>query len=370
MSERSSSHRSSSHRRDFLTGKAAGQVAADAIDRAAGHMAEFADALAPPPMDVAAPQSAGYVVSLKRRAMACDFEVRLNADRDAPARQTAAAMRALDLVDQIESQMTVYRETSEVININRHAHETWAEVEARLFRVLELADRLYHETSGTFDITAGPLSRVWGFDRREGRLPTDDQIAQALAVVGWRNVELDRDRNRVRFHKPGVEINLNSIGKGYALDRAGELLADDGVDNYLLHGGRSSLLACGHRAGQVGWTARLRHPLRPQQVIAEFELVDEALSTSGSATQSFVIRGNRYGHLIDPRTGWPADAMHSATVVAPTGALADALSTAFYVMGREQTAAYCAAHPEIKALLVLPGGRAGEVELATYAAEV
>ncbi len=166
--------------------------------------------------------------------------------------------------------------------------------------------------------------------------------------------------------RPGIEINLNSIGKGYAVDRAGELLVEAGVDHFLLHGGRSTLLAQGNRAGQAGWNVRLRHPVRPQQTIAEFDLHDEALSTSGAATQSFVIQGRRYGHLIDPRTGWPADAMHSATVVAPSGALADALSTAFYVMGVEQVAAYCADHPEVKALLVLPAAEAGEVELATF----
>ncbi|MCO6044922.1 FAD:protein FMN transferase [Aeoliella sp. ICT_H6.2] len=360
------SEKRSSHRRDFLTGRSAGQVAGDALLRVAGQVAEFADALVPAQLTTEASQAASYVVSLRRRAMACDFEVRLNADRARESTQSGSAMRALDLVDELETQMTVYRESSEVIDINYQAGSDWVEVEPRLFEVLVVADRLYHETQGAFDITGGPLSRAWGFDRRRGRLPSDEQIEAARKQVGWQHVKLDRQRGAIHFEKPEIEINLNSIGKGYALDRAAELMSDEGVENFSMHGGRSSLLARGHRTGERGWTVRLRHPLRPQQVVAEFVLVDQALSTSGSATQSFVLGGRRYGHLIDPRTGWPAEAMHSATVTAPTAALADALSTAFYVMGEEQVATYCAAHPEVQAVLVLPAERPGEVRLRTY----
>lgn len=360
------SEKSSSHRRDFLTGRSAGQVVGDAAVRAAGHLAEFADALAPAQLTTESSQPASYVVSLKRRAMACDFEVRLNADRASQSTQSAAAMRALDMVDELETQMTVYRDWSEVIGINEQAASDWVVVEPRLFEVLQVADRLFHDTQGAFDITGGPLSRAWGFDRRQGRLPSEEEIETARQFVGWQHVKLDHERCAIHFEKAGVEINLNSIGKGYALDRAAELIAGEDVENFSMHGGRSSLVARGHRTGERGWTVRLRHPLRPQQVVAEFVLVDQALSTSGSATQSFVLGGQRYGHLIDPRTGWPAEAIHSATVTAPTAALADALSTAFYVMGEEQVAAYCDAHPEVQAVLVLPAERAGEVRLRTF----
>jgi thiamine biosynthesis lipoprotein len=357
---------STSHRRDFLTGRSAGQVAGDALVRAAGHLAEFADALAPAEVTTGGEKSAGYVLTLRRRAMACDFEIRLNADRENENTHTAAAMRALDLVEDLEDQLTVYRDTSEVMDLNRAAADDWFEVESRLFQMLELGDKIYGDTGGAFDMTGGPLSRLWGFDRRQGRVPSDEEIEQTLAHVGWKHVELDPTRNAVRFAKRGVDINLNSIGKGYAIDREAELLVEDGVTDFLLHGGRSTLVARGRRTGEEGWIVRLRHPLRPQQVIAEFVLHNEALSTSGSATQSFMLGGRRYGHLIDPRTGWPADAMHSATVLASNGALADALSTAFYVMGEEATAKYCEAHPDTRAVLVLPAKQPGEVRLRTF----
>src|SRR5690606_28587970 len=162
------------------------------------------------------------------------------------------------------------------------------------------------------------------------------------------------EQQEVAFTSDGVEINLNSIGKGYALDRAAELLVEARSCDFIFHGGRSTLVAQGSNSLEPrgGWKAGLRHPLRPQLRIAEFTLRDEALSTSGSATQFFQHRGRSYGHLIDPRTGWPANGLHSATVIAPTGAEADALSTAFYIMGPDAVAQYCATHPNIRALLV------------------
>ncbi|QDU57891.1 FAD:protein FMN transferase [Aeoliella mucimassa] len=351
------------HRREFITGRTAGKLVQGAAGRAADHFTQFADALSlgsPAPTE---PVTPGYVLSLSRKAMACEFEIRLNADRRGDDRQTGAAMEALDLVEELEDQMTVYREVGEMVELNQQASHDWVEVEPRLFAMFELADTLYQQTGGAFDITGGPLSRAWGFDVRRGRIPTEEQLTAARSVVGWQYVELDRDRHRVRFNKPGVELNVNSIGKGYAVDRAAEVLAEQGVENFLFHGGRSTLLARGQRTGCEGWTARVRHPLRPQQVVAEFTLLNQALSTSGAATQSFVIGGQRYGHLIDPRTGQPADTMHSVTVVADNGALADALSTAFFVMGEQAAVDYCEQHPEVQALLVLAGNTPGEVRL-------
>lgn len=357
----------SSSRRDFLTGRAAADATADALERMADKVGQFADQLSPPAPPI--PSQPGYVLTLQRRAMACDFEVRLNAtpsEPNAESSATTAALESLDLIEELESQLTIYRDTSEILELNRHAADRPVEVEPGLFGVLQVADRLYHETQGAFDLTAGPLSRVWGFDRRAGRMPSEDEIATARRHVGWKHVELLEASRCVEFDEAGVEINVNSIGKGYALDRAGELLAQRNVTDFLYHGGRSTLLASGSRAGDDGWSAGLRHPVRPQERIAEFHLRNEALSTSGSATQSFIHRGKRYGHLIDPRTGWPAEGLITATVIAPSAALADALSTAFYVMGLERVSEYCDSHREIKTLLVLPAKHAGEIEVVRF----
>jgi thiamine biosynthesis lipoprotein len=147
-----------------------------------------------------------------------------------------------------------------------------------------------------------------------------------------------------------------------------ELLDEGVVCDYLVHGGRSSVLARGDHPDRPGrgWSIGLRHPLRPAERLAEFFLLDQSLSTSGSGTQFFQRRGRRYGHILDPRTGWPAEGMYSATVIAPTAAEADALSTAFYVMGPEKTAAFCGKHPDVAALLVSPTERSGDIQLYAY----
>ena len=149
-----------------------------------------------------------------------------------------------------------------------------------------LADcqRLHHETGGTFDITSTPLSRCWGFLRREGRLPDADAIVAARRLVGFDAVQLDRDAGTVRFACEGAELNLGAIGKGYALDRVSSGLRASGVGHALLSAGRSSLLAIGGRGD--GWRIDLVSPLMAGGTIAGLELRDAALGTSGAGSSS------------------------------------------------------------------------------------
>jgi thiamine biosynthesis lipoprotein len=325
--------------------------------------------------------------------MACDWEVQLPAACREDAMEPVFA--ALDLVERLEDQMTIYRADSEVIRINRRAAARPIEVESRLFGLLQLAARVHRETDGALDITSGPLSDLWGFTRRRSRVPSDAEIAASLERVGMQHVRLDAQNRTVSFERPGMAINLNSIGKGYALDRMADLMAETGIDDYLIHGGKSSVLARGRQPGgesdkETGrqkepaqlrspsppvsrspclarhWRVGLRHPLRPAVRLGEFLLRDEALSTSGAGTQFFYRRGRRYGHLLDPRTGRPAEGVYSATVIAPTAAEAEALSTAFYVMGPENVAEYCSSRPHVAAMLVIPDDREGEVRLHAF----
>ena len=338
-----------SSRRDFLTGRAAVRALGDVRDRLAPPL--------PPPESEQASRS--YLVSVSRDAMACTFEIALNAGQYPGG--TDAAVAALDLVDRLEQQLTIYRDDSEVSRLNQRAAAEPVVVERGLFDLLLQAKQLHDETGGAIDITSGPLTKVWGFFRRQGQLPTQREIDEALSQIGSQWLELDAAARTVRFARPGMELNLGAIGKGYALDRAADYLDSQGVHDFLIHGGASSVLGRGSRV--AGWLVALKHPLKPDERLAEFTLVNQALGTSGSGTQFFHYQGKRYGHILDPRTGWPADKVLSATVIAPTAALADALSTAFYVGGIELAETYCRQHPEIAALLVTPSARSGKVEL-------
>jgi thiamine biosynthesis lipoprotein len=356
------------NRRDFLDGRAAAHALVDAVRQIGDMSTDIAPEDSTSPSGVApfATDRGQLLTSIRRRAMACEFEVQLAAGAD--VQTTDHVLEALDLVESLEDQMTVYRTDSELITINREAAAGPMEVEPRLFALLQLAAELHAETNGALDITSGPLSDVWGFSRRQGRLPSDDEIAAALSRVGMDKIVLNDADCTVQFRQPGVSLHLNCIGKGYALDCMAELLATHHLENYLLHGGRSSVLARGRHPGsdREDWTIGIPHPLVPGERLAEIYLQNRALGTSGSGTQFFEHEGRRYGHLLDPRTGWPAVGIYSATAIAPTAATADALSTAFYIMGPAEVGHFCAARPEIAALLVCPADDDSGVQVLTF----
>ncbi|NIL97449.1 MAG: FAD:protein FMN transferase [Planctomycetales bacterium] len=296
--------------------------------------------------------------------MACRFQVYFNAGQYPDAAQ--AAMTALDEVDRLESLLSVYRGDSEVSLVNQTVGKEPLPIGPELMELLALALQLHAETGGAFDVTAGPLSEAWGFARQAGRMPGDAQLAAALARVGSGYVEIHHANQTVQFARQGVQLNFGGIGKGYALDVASRLLQAQGIQDFLFHAGRSSVLACGDRAvgagpsgdgprREGGWKVGLIHPQRPQVRLAEVRLRDRALATSGSQMQSFHHRGRRYGHILDPRTGRPSSGLLSVTVLAATAAVADALSTALFVMGADAAARFCEQHAQIGAILVTGG---------------
>ena len=308
-----------------------------------------------------------HTLVVGREAMACRFEVSFNAGEVADA--TPLAVEALDLVDGIEARISVYREDSELARLNATASTGWQPVSADLFDLLVEARELHDRTEGGFDLAAGRLVRCWGFLRRQGRTPAEEDLVAARAASGMHLVDLDVEGRRVRFTRPGVELNPGGIGKGWALDRMMEYLAAAGVESVLVHGGRSSVRAAGTHgpggAGRAGWTVGLVHPLRPGRRIATLALVDRALGTSGSGTQFFVDRGRRIGHILDPRSGRPAEGVLSATVLAPTAAAADALATAIYVLGPEALPRLAPPGGPVAALVMLPGAVAASVDVWT-----
>jgi thiamine biosynthesis lipoprotein len=304
--------------------------------------------------DEPAPFADVAVLRAARRAMATLFEVLV--PFGSPDAQPAAEA-ALDLIDDLEDQLTVYRDHSEVCRLNATAADRPVEVEAALFDLIDLASRVTRQTNGAFDIATGALIKAWGFYRRQGRVPTPAERATALAATGTRFIDLDRDRRTVRFLRNGLEINLGGIGKGYALDRAADLLRRDwGLGSALLHGGASSVRAVGAPPGQPrGWPVALKHPWDPDRRLGTLYLNDAALGTSAATFQHFEYNGKKLGHLLDPRNGWPAEGVEQVSVIAPTAAEADALSTAFFVLGAEPTARFCQARPNVGVVL-LPAG--------------
>ena len=298
-------------------------------------------------------------VCYARRAMACEFNVFLPA---LASGNMAAAEAALDEIQVLESLLTVYSADSLMSYVNQHAFADPVGTDGRVFRLLERAAELTRMTDGAFDIATGALLKAWGFFGGHRRVPTDAEQADAFACSGMHHVELDPEHQTVRYRVQGVEINLGAIGKGYAIDRAAERLRSEyGVESALIHGGLSSMVAMGSSSEEAaGWLVGIQDPADTGRWVATVRLRDRAMGTSAANRQYFEADGQRYGHILDPRTGRPADGdLAGVSVLAADGATADALSTAFFVMGLDRTRDFCHNHPDIAALLVLRPGKTG-----------
>ncbi len=319
------------------------------------------------PADPLARQQA-YLEHFSKNAMACQFAILLNLQQY-PA-SGSAAMQAFALIDRLEAQLTTYRNDSEISVLNSSASEQWLRVEPGLFGLLVVAKQIFDDTGGAFDITSGVLSELWGFSRRQGRVPSESAIAGTLPKVSNHLIQFSDD-GCVKL-MGGASVNLGGIGKGYALDRAVGLLQELGIHDFVIHGGQSSVIARGNQLTADesepgrGWTIGLSHPTQPETRLAEIHLRNEALGTSGTGRQGFFHQGRRYGHIIDPRTGWPTDHCLSSTVISDDATKCDALATAFFVMQRNDVEKYCKMHPNVKAILVLPGDKPGKITIESF----
>lgn len=330
-------------RRDFLSpsrlATSAGQV-----------LALIGDLESPEPLH----DQEASLLRLAWRAMATTFEIIVSYGTP---NAVPLAEQAFAYLDTLESQLTVYRDSSEISQLNRMAGHVAVRVEPGLFALLRLAKQIHAESEGAFDISAGALIKAWGFFKGPRRVPPPEELAQVRERVGMAHVELNEAESSIRFLRPRMEINLGSIGKGYALDRLNGFIGERGaLPSMLLHGGYSSVYAKGVSPGDArGWPIVIRHPWEPARKLATVWLRDAALGTSAATWQHLEYNGKKLGHVLDPRTGWPASGIASCSVVAPSGAEADALSTAFFVGGLDLARKYIASHPNVGAIL-LPEG--------------
>ena len=323
-----------------------------------------------------AQKQAGYLEQYAKNAMGCEFEFSFNLRQYSQASEASA--QAFDLVDELEDLMTIYRDHSQISSVNRYGVEQPIRIESDLVALLVRAKILNQLTDGAFAITSGHLSDLWGFEKRKGRLPTESAIQSALELVCDDLIKVDESKSTVSLLKPNVKINLGGIGKGYAIDRVGQLLRRLGIADFAIHGGQSSVLACGtsewshdeptqsqspssssqkkdHKdTRSPGWTVGISHPTIPNVRLGELTLKNRAMGTSGTARQGFYFRGKRYGHILDPRTGWPTSHFLSTTVIADQAETADALATAFFVMELDEIEGICQKRPDVGVILVRP----------------
>ncbi len=246
------------------------------------------------------------------------------------------ANQAFDEIDRLDAQMSHYQPESELSRINRVAAREAVTVEPRLFSLIVKSIRASETSGGAFDITVGPLMKAWGFFRGEGKIPTPSELAGVRKRVGYRHIHLNAERREIRFDVEGLEIDLGGIAKGYAVDRAAEILRRHGVEAALVSGGASSIVAVGAPPGERAWRIRLRHPYGKRPSGERVWLKNFSLSVSGSYEKSFSLQGKTFCHILDARSGRPVEDMLMTAVLAPEGVDGDALSTALFVLKAEK----------------------------------
>lgn len=263
------------------------------------------------------------------------------------------AYEALVSLHRVDSLMSNWTDTSEIARVNREAGGKPVTVQAEVARVIDFAVEVNRESGGAFDITVEPLVRLWGFLGGEPRVPKPEEIAAGLERTGGDKLQWDGDAQTMRFAQEDVRIDLGGIAKGYGVDCVGDVLRRTGTTNALIDLS-GNMVALGNAKGRYGWVVGIRDPNGNVPYAARLRLNEEAVATSGDYEQFVDADGKRYGHILDPRTGYSARGLRSVTVVAKDAMTADAWATALFVLGVDEAKRVAGERDDITVVLIEP----------------
>lgn len=253
----------------------------------------------------------------------------IRADADDPDLAGEGIEEAFSELKRVESLFSRYADDSEITKINQDASAFPVEVDAEVFSLLARSLEFSRMTQGAFDITIGTAVDLWRLSGSKNMLPNQGEIEELRGRAGFKNIVLDLEKQSIYFARPGMRVDLGALAKGYGLERAKAILRERGITEAQINlGGNIYVISSRPQA------IAIRNPIFPEEVVTSVDLADEAISTSANYERFFTIRGRRFGHLLDPLTGSPAKTdILSASVISPDAALADALSTAIFVLG-------------------------------------
>lgn len=235
-------------------------------------------------------------------------------------------------IERIECLMDFYHPESGVSKINRSQGEM-LEVAPEIIDVITTSLRYSELTKGAFDITIGPLIKLWGFKKGEG-IPDREKLREALKLVGYQKIKVDREGKTVMLLQPGAMIDLGGVAKGYAVTKACQRLKDMGISSALIDAG-GDIQVMGGKFGRP-WRLGVQHPREKNRLTAILELNEGAVATSGDYERFFIFKDRRYHHILDPVTGFPARECISVTITAASCLVADILSTAVFILGPDE----------------------------------
>ncbi len=275
------------------------------------------------------------------KAMATIYEIFI-CDEDASYAQQAS-WEAFQLLDNLEKDLSRFVENSDIARLNSSGAHVPVRIGLDAFNCLRECFRLYKETGGVFDITIGSLTECWLNNDKTLRQPSQNEIFSAKSLTGMDLLSFRDSDYTVELTESPVRIDLGGYGKGYAVDRMAELLQEWDINNFLIHGGMSSVLARGELTGEQGWPVSISDPFNSHKMIDKFILNNKAMSGSGLQKGS---------HIIDPRKAAPLEKKRAVWTFAPDAAECDALSTAFMIMSLVEIEQYCTQHPDIYCVIL------------------
>ena len=274
---------------------------------------------------------------IKRTQLLMGTLVEITVPYSSSPESLAAVENAFDEIKRIEKLMSSHLESSEVSQINRNAGGELITASPETIKLIQEGIRWGEMSQGVFDITIGPLIKLWGFEGGQKLVPDSDSLESAMSLVNFKNIEIEDNKIRLKF--PGMALDMGGITKGYAVDRAIEILKKSGVKGAILNAG-GDLMTFGNRSDKDPWIIGLQHPRNPEEISASFAADNSragtSVATSGDYQKFFIVNGKRHSHILDPKTGMSNSEVISATVTAPSVMQADILATIAFIMGPDK----------------------------------
>jgi thiamine biosynthesis lipoprotein len=282
------------------------------------------------------------VSTFSHMAMATVFEIFISGQNADYAAQAAQA--AFHHLDRLEQELSRFIENSDISRINSLKRDQSTIIGDDAFQCLQACNHFFLETGGAFNISAGPLIKLWKEQNERSGPEFDALIKNATAATGLHRLKLDSQTHEVRLLGDSISLDLGGYGKGYAIDKMADILSEWSISQALLHGGQSSVLALDAPAGETGWPVSITHPDNDGQILERYHLKFKAMNGSG------LQKGT---HIINPLSGYPVKDTRAAWAMTGSAATGDALSTAFMIMPIDEIRTYISRHPEISALIIL-----------------
>ncbi len=261
-----------------------------------------------------------------------------------------AIREAFEALKKVDALMSTYKEDSEISILNR---EGKAQVSEETLEVIKDAIKFSNLTDGAFDITCRPLINLWKKAKKEEKVPTEEEIEEAISLVGYQRIILEG--NQIRLEKKGMQIDLGGIAKGYAVDKAIEALKKNSIKRALVNAG-GDLYALGTDRQGEKWQIGVQDPREEDKIIDIIKVKDRAVATSGDYRRYFTLEGKRFSHIVNPETGLTVqDVPMSVTIVGPGATTTDALSTGVFVLGPEEGMKLIESLPEVEGMIISEG---------------